>query len=137
MKYSSCTYVKYGKNVIPGIQRCHHLMICQGEGQKKHQGLRKSTHCLQINFQWALIKKRKYRLKKFSFVFSRFPLYNIAMRSLNSTQPQLKLRLRLALFLPGQATQPPTTQDCRFYTSLLHDYSRLIQGCLKTTKRLI
>ena len=131
MKYSSCTYVKYGKNVIPGIQRCHHLMICQGEGQKKHQGLRKSTHCLQINFQWALIKKRKYRLKKFSFVFSRFPLYNIAMLSLNSTQPQLKLRLRLALFPPDPPTHPFRTVD-----STLH-YFTIIQGCFNAIKRIL
>ena len=50
-----------------------------------------------------------------------------AQPQLNSTQPQLKLRVRLALIPPDPATHPPT-RDCRFYTSwLFMTNSRMLQ----------
>ena len=53
-------------------------------------------------------------------------VYCQAQPQLNSTQPQLKLRLRLALIPPDPSTHPPGTVD-----STLHDYSRQILGCFK------
>ena len=64
------------------------------------------------------------------FCIYRFDCY-FAKLSLNSTQSQLKLRLRLALIPPDPATHPPGTVD-----STLHDSSRQIQGCFKTTLRV-
>ena len=62
-----------------------------------------------------------------------------AQPQLNSTQPQLKLRLRLALMPPDPATHhPPTTHHPPGTVDFtLHDYSRQIQGCFKTKLLLL
>ena len=72
--------------------------------------------------------------------FESFQQFCQAQQHLNSTQFQLKLRLRLALFPPDPPTRPPghpPTRDSRLHTTLLHDYSRLIQGCFNATKKLL
>ena len=66
-----------------------------------------------------------------------YMLPSSASTQLNSTQPQLKLRLRLALIPPDPASHTPTHPPPGTVDSTLHDYSRQIQGCFKTKLLLL